>query len=195
LERLEGKEKTGVKLEGVSATNPANGELLPIFISDYVLAGYGTGAIMAVPAHDERDNEFAKKFGIEIKEVVAPNFILGGDQKTREGVETLNRRCIDAIIENEKGEILLEKDTHWHFVGGGVEEGDTLEETVCKEIEEETGYTDIEIKNMVMENGFCEAYRETKCKNQKTNSAVFHVILKSDKKIASEIEDGRHIVE
>ena len=65
------KEKTGVELCGVKAINPANGKEIPIFISDYVLAGYGTGAIMAVPAHDERDWEFAKKFGLPIIEVVA----------------------------------------------------------------------------------------------------------------------------
>lgn len=67
------KEKTGVKLEGVSAVNPASGEEIPVFIADYVLAGYGTGAIMAVPAHDERDFEFAKKFGLDIKAVVRPD--------------------------------------------------------------------------------------------------------------------------
>jgi len=65
------KEKTGVELKGVRAINPANGKEIPIFISDYVLAGYGTGAIMAVPAHDERDWEFAKKFNLPIVEVVA----------------------------------------------------------------------------------------------------------------------------
>ena len=65
------KEKTGVELRGVKAINPANGKEIPIFISDYVLAGYGTGAIMAVPAHDTRDWEFAKKFGLPIIEVVA----------------------------------------------------------------------------------------------------------------------------
>ena len=65
------KEKTGVKLEGVRAINPATGKEIPIFISDYVLAGYGTGAIMAVPAHDERDWDFAKKFNLPIIEVVA----------------------------------------------------------------------------------------------------------------------------
>jgi leucyl-tRNA synthetase len=112
LERLENKEKTGIKLDGVSAINPANGELLPIFIADYVLVGYGTGAIMAVPAHDERDNEFAKKFGIEIKEAVARNFILEDELAPKEDVETLDRRCIDAIIENSKGEFLMQKDTH-----------------------------------------------------------------------------------
>lgn len=68
------KEKTGVEIKGVRAINPATGKEIPIFISDYVLAGYGTGAIMAVPAHDERDWDFAKKFGLPIFEVVA-----GGD--------------------------------------------------------------------------------------------------------------------
>ena len=75
LERTElNKEKTGVQLEGVRGINPVNGKEIPIFISDYVLATYGTGAIMAVPAHDTRDWEFAKKFGCEIVEVVK-----GGD--------------------------------------------------------------------------------------------------------------------
>ena len=72
LERTElNKEKTGVCLDGVKGVNPVNGKEIPIFISDYVLATYGTGAIMAVPAHDDRDWEFAKKFGCEIIEVVS----------------------------------------------------------------------------------------------------------------------------
>ena len=71
FERAElNKEKTGVRLEGVRAINPVNGKEIPIFISDYVLVTYGTGAIMAVPAHDDRDWEFARKFGCEIIEVV-----------------------------------------------------------------------------------------------------------------------------
>ena len=68
------KEKTGVCLDGIAAINPASGKEIPIYISDYVMMGYGTGAIMAVPAHDERDYEFAKKFGIDIVEVIK-----GGD--------------------------------------------------------------------------------------------------------------------
>ena len=64
------KDKTGVKLLGVQAINPVNDREIPIFISDYVLVSYGTGAIMAVPAHDTRDWEFAKKFGLPIIEVV-----------------------------------------------------------------------------------------------------------------------------
>jgi len=65
------KEKTGVKLEGITAVNPVNGKNIPIYVSDYVLMSYGTGAIMAVPAHDTRDWEFAKKFDLPIIEVVA----------------------------------------------------------------------------------------------------------------------------
>ncbi len=68
------KDKTGVRLDGLSAINPVNGKEIPIYISDYVMMGYGTGAIMAVPAHDQRDYEFAKKFGIDIIEVIK-----GGD--------------------------------------------------------------------------------------------------------------------
>ena len=68
------KDKTGVCIEGLTAINPANGRKIPIYISDYVMMGYGTGAIMAVPAHDERDYDFAKKFGIDIIEVIK-----GGD--------------------------------------------------------------------------------------------------------------------
>lgn len=76
------KEKSGVKLEGVTAINPASGDGIPIFISDYVLSGYGTGAIMAVPAHDERDFEFAKKFKLPIKVVIQGGGVKLGEPLT-----------------------------------------------------------------------------------------------------------------
>ncbi|MBQ8578637.1 MAG: leucine--tRNA ligase [Clostridia bacterium] len=89
------KDKTGVKIEGLCAVNPANGKEIPIFISDYVMMGYGTGAIMAVPAHDERDYDFAKKFGIDIIEVIK-----GGDVSreayTGDG-EMVNSDFLDGI--------------------------------------------------------------------------------------------------
>lgn len=66
LERQQSKEKTGVQLKGITATNPANGEEVPVWIADYVLAGYGTGAVMAVPQHDDRDREFATVYGLPI---------------------------------------------------------------------------------------------------------------------------------
>ena len=89
------KDKTGVKINGLSGINPVNGKEIPIYISDYVMMGYGTGAIMAVPAHDTRDYEFAKKFGIDIIEVIK-----GGDISkeayTGEG-ECVNSGFLDGI--------------------------------------------------------------------------------------------------
>ena len=89
------KDKTGVKIDGFSGINPVNGKEIPIYISDYVMMGYGTGAIMAVPAHDTRDYEFAKKFGIDIIEVIK-----GGDISkeayTGEG-ECVNSGFLDGI--------------------------------------------------------------------------------------------------
>ena len=89
------KDKTGVKIDGLSGINPVNGKEIPIYISDYVMMGYGTGAIMAVPAHDTRDYEFAKKFGVDIIEVIK-----GGDISkeayTGEG-ECVNSGFLDGI--------------------------------------------------------------------------------------------------
>ncbi len=75
----ETKDKTGIVLEGVFATNPVNGEQVPVWIADYVLAGYGTGAVMAVPAHDERDFQFAKLYKLPVKVVIDPSGQIYGD--------------------------------------------------------------------------------------------------------------------
>lgn len=69
------RDKTGVRLEGITARNPATGEDMPVYIADYVLKGYGTGAIMAVPAHDERDHEFAKRFVLPIRQVITAEML------------------------------------------------------------------------------------------------------------------------
>ena len=75
LERQqEAKQKTGVELKGIKAMNPASSEEIPVWVADYVLGGYGTGAIMAVPAHDQRDFKFAKKFGLPVKMVICPHY-------------------------------------------------------------------------------------------------------------------------
>ncbi len=103
------KEKTGVRLDGVSAINPVNGHKIPIFISDYVLAGYGTGAIMAVPAHDERDWEFAKKFNLPIVEVVA-----GGDVKNAAYTDVEDGILINSgLIDGLKVADAKKKITEW----------------------------------------------------------------------------------
>ncbi|MDD2274221.1 MAG: leucine--tRNA ligase [Candidatus Pacebacteria bacterium] len=74
------KDKTGVELKGIKAINPINGKEVPVFIADYVLSNYGTGAIMAVPAHDERDYDFAKKYNLEITEVVKDDILINSSQ-------------------------------------------------------------------------------------------------------------------
>jgi leucyl-tRNA synthetase len=81
----EAKEKTGVKLEGVLAVNPANGKKIPVWTADYILPHYGTGAIMAVPAHDQRDRDFAKKFGLPIIPVISPDGKITVDEEAYEG--------------------------------------------------------------------------------------------------------------
>ena len=111
------KDKTGVELKGVKGINPVNGKEIPIFISDYVLMGYGTGAIMAVPAHDTRDYDFAKAFDLPIIEVVAggdvekeaftdcaTGVMVNSDFLTGLSVEEAKVKIIDWLKENGKGE-------------------------------------------------------------------------------------------
>lgn len=140
MDRLDDtKEKTGVKLEGITAINPANNEKIPLYIADYVLASYGTGAIMAVPAHDERDFAFAKKFGIEIKPVVGAIF-----NQFSEDIE-VHRHGVYGVIENEKGEYLIQyfKNQSFYWLpGGGVESDETEIECLKREIAEESGFTE-----------------------------------------------------
>ncbi|MEA1929413.1 MAG: class I tRNA ligase family protein [Patescibacteria group bacterium] len=141
----EDREKTGVKLEGFYAINPANQEQVPIFVADYVLPHYGTGAVMAVPAHDERDFEFAKKYDLPIKEVIRPVF-----GEPHKGAEF--RRTITAIVRRPSdGKFLAVK---WKKFGwlslpiGGIDDGETSEEAATREVLEETGYQVKPIKKL-----------------------------------------------
>lgn len=96
FERVElAKDKTGVKIDGLVAINPVNNKEIPIFVADYVMIGYGTGAIMAVPGHDARDYEFAKKFGCEIIEVIA-----GGDISKEAYLDTATGTLVNSGILN-----------------------------------------------------------------------------------------------
>ncbi|PLX27771.1 leucine--tRNA ligase [Candidatus Parcubacteria bacterium] len=151
MERQENKEKTGIKIEGLKAINPATNEEIPIFVADYVLGGYGTGAIMAVPAHDARDYEFAIKFNLPIKQVVAPFWQAENDwyDAVREDLETVERRLVYALVKNPKdNKVLLLKwpgyNTHT-FIVGGVEEGEDLVEAARREVLEETGYKNLKL--------------------------------------------------
>jgi leucyl-tRNA synthetase len=137
-ERSEHKEKTGVKLKGMLAINPATKEEVPIYIADYALASYGTGAVMAVPAHDERDNEFAKRHGLLVRHVIL-------EPNGTPHPEGQFRKVAIGILENENGEVLIqsqEKDSvkRYCWPGGGIDEGETDEEGALREVREKTGF-------------------------------------------------------
>jgi leucyl-tRNA synthetase len=147
MDRLDDtKEKTGVLLEGITATNPASGEEIPVYIADYVLAGYGTGAIMAVPAHDERDHEFAHKFGIKIQSVIAPQKITHAgallEVVDKPGTFLFQKRTIDC--KTNPGKFAL--------FGGGIEEGETVETALTRELEEEL---ELKVTKLDFKNSYC----------------------------------------
>lgn len=138
---IERNDKTGVRLKGLFVINPATNEEVPVWIADYVLASYGTGAVMAVPAHDERDYEFAKKYHLPIKLVLEP--ITGVVQTNPE-----KRKSVVAVVKDPKTGKFLS--INWGkaaggnlFIGGGREEGEDVVETAIREIAEETGYTNV----------------------------------------------------
>ncbi len=147
LERQIDQEKTGVELKGVKAVNPVSGEEIPVWIADYVLATYGTGAIMAVPAHDERDFAFAKEFGIEIREVVAPFVTVQEKDLPRDGKEMISRDTVIALVKHWSEDkyfcLNWEKQGWKSFVIGGKEDGESWEDAAVREAKEETGYQNI----------------------------------------------------
>ena len=129
IERTDAKKaKTGVEIKGLKAINPADGEEVPIFVADYVLGNYGTGAVMAVPAHDERDFEFAKKYGLPIKEVVSGEDISSesyvgegtlvnsgkfSDMKSEEAREKITKKFGRKVIKYKLRDWLLSRQRYW----------------------------------------------------------------------------------
>lgn len=147
LDRQQSKEKTGVCLEGVFVTNPANGEKIPVWIADYVLAGYGTGAVMAVPAHDERDFEFAKKYNLPIKKVIAQE--TGEKRKNEEfkdggaGVVFDPETQKYAVGKWKSGYIAKSNMQTVSLFAGGVDTSiEDMQTGVTREVTEESGFYD-----------------------------------------------------
>jgi leucyl-tRNA synthetase len=129
-------EKTGI-FSGIYAINPATQEKIPVWIANYVLGGVGTGAIMAVPAHDDRDYDFATKYKLPIKQVVMKEFGLPSSLSK-------NRDIVKCLLFNTKGEVLLLKSSKgfYDLPGGGCD-GEDISTSIKREIREETGYSEI----------------------------------------------------
>lgn len=198
LDRQTTKDKTGVELHGIKAIHPATGQQIPVFISDYVIASYGTGCVMAVPAHDDRDFEFASKYNLEIKQVVAP-FFIDKDNIPQEGKEWSPRRNVQAVVKHPTEEKIIQ--LHWKkvpwktFVIGGAEGEEPYEEVIIREVKEETGFKNfkkIEKLGWQMESHF---YAKHKDINRQAFTQVFFIELADlEKEDLSEEEQKKHSV-
>ena len=176
--------------------NPFNDEKVKVITWDY----FEEKIRAWVPAHNEKDFEFAKKNNLEIKQVISKENKVPEVEKVREWFEVLKRDVVDIILENDRWEFLLQTETAgWvtltHFVWWWIDEWDSELETVSKELIEETWYTDFEIIwpiNMSYARSF--AFRFTKQKNQDVLWRCFHIKLKSYNQIRSEVDDWKHTI-
>lgn len=196
LERTElQKEKTG-EFTGAYAINPFNGDEIPVYVGDYVLANYGTWVVMAVPAHDERDFDFAKKYGIKITQSIAA-FIPEEHDKKDYPVNNIN--SFTSIIEHpteEKYLVIKFINNKYGFVWWKVDWTESKEDTLKREIVEETWYTDFEIKEVLLDRVFWEWYKPHKDRVDRCDDKVFVVKLTSENNIwISEEELKKHTTE
>jgi leucyl-tRNA synthetase len=199
LERKEGeKDKTGV-FTGSYAINPATKEKIPIWIADYVLMGYGTGAIMAVPAHDERDYEFAQKFNLPIKTVIEPVFYQTEEPgAVKKESPFVARQAITALVKHwseDKYIGLKWKTVDWDtLITGGVEAGQTPEQAAIAEIREETGYQNPKLVK-TLSNTHAKFYHVPKGENRFAHfSCLYFELADGDRDEISESDKKNHDV-
>ncbi len=199
-ERTENREKTGIELKGVEAINPATGEKIPVFVADYVLGHYGTGAIMGVPAHDERDFQFAKKFGVAIKEVIEPLVVRKTGLDAVHADESFTDRfSVLAIVKHwseDKYQAVLYKPTDVKgCVSGGMHEGEDVITAGTREIAEETGYSNTHFVRQLGGVIHVKYYSDNRKRNTLAHSTPLLFKLENDSQVKiSEDEKARHDV-
>lgn len=198
LERTElNKEKTGI-FTGSYAVNPVNGTLIPIFIADYVLASYGTGAIMAVPAHDERDYAFAKKFELPIVPVLARYY--EGTPKIEEGFPRTKRNTVSVIVKHPTDNaylyVELPKFDYQNLLMGGIEENETIAEAAMRELREESGYVDFVIDEVLPFATVEEFFAKHKSVNRilKNRIVVGHLTSLKQEEVDEEEKETQQVI-
>ncbi|MCD4760603.1 class I tRNA ligase family protein [bacterium] len=200
FDRSEAKTKTGIELKGIKAVNPVNNEEIPIFVADYVMMSYGTGAIMAVPAHDQRDWEFAKQYGLEIREVIEPLFSKNdGEDAFMPNQKIVERDAVVCVIKHwQEDKYLCQqwKRVDWHgFVVGGIEDGEDPEKTGHREIEEETGYSNAKFIKKLGGLIHAQFYHTVKKENRLAHFQGLYFELENDKNVGiSDKEQALHDV-
>lgn len=186
----EGREKTGV-FTGAYAMNPVNGEKIPVWIADYVLTGYGTGAIMAVPAHDDRDHAFAKKYSLVIKVVVEPTF---GEPQG----DDFHKKAAFIILRNPKTDEVVVLD--WGprkeryggkmLIGGGLEGDENYQAAAEREIVEETGYNNFQLVKEADFLGHGYFYSNPKDKNMHVTGKGLLYDLIDETRVETRLDEG-----
>ncbi len=190
VERQASKEKSGV-FTGAYATNPASGEQVPIWIADYVLAGYGTGAIMAVPAHDERDYDFAKHFDLSVRFVVEPTFgtAQGDDIQSEKIYVVLRNPATNRAVVLDWGP----RQTNFGgsmLIGGTVENGEDHASAAEREIREETGYSNFKLVKEAEFKGHGYFYSNTKHANYHASGKAFLYDLVDEARDEGNLDEG-----
>lgn len=200
IERTElSKDKTGIEIKGIKAINPVNKKELPIFVADYVIPSYGTGAIMAVPAHDERDWEFAKKYNLPIRHVIIPRVVDNANPPQKDKKNTFRNIILAIVYDPKKKKYLClkwKKQPWITFITGGIQENEDVIDAARREILEETGFLNLNFLRLLGGQFESHFYAAHKGVNRRVHNQVilFELINKEQKEISKTEKEQYDII-